>query len=217
MTSLVDLGFQKGIIAETIVSSCDSNGKPNAAPMGVMLKNPNQLAIRPYVTSLTYKNLQTTKTAVVNLTDNPNLFYMTAIKQVNPNGKLPSDLFETTKTVSAPRLKKADAFVEVTVEKSGLFAPDRAEFLCIVKQIEAVKIKPQVYCRAQFATIEAIVHATRIELFLKGTEQQQKNALQLMELVDVCNDLVNRTAPNSVYSEIMTDLTKRIESWRTQN
>ncbi|WNZ29404.1 MAG: DUF447 family protein [Candidatus Bathyarchaeota archaeon] len=216
MTTLFDLGFRDGIIAETIVSTYDSDGKPNAAPMGIVIQNTTHLFIRPYVSSLTYKNLQITKNAVVNLTVNPRLFYITAFKETNPNGKLPPELFQKAKTVSAPRLKMADAFIEVSVEKTGSFGSDRAECLCNVKHVETINAPPYAYCRAKFATIEAIVYATRIELFLKGNKQQQKQALRLLELVNICTDVVNRTAPTSVYSDIMADLTQRIDSWRNQ-
>lgn len=214
MTNLSDLGFRKGIISETIVSTYDSDGKPNAAPMGIVIQNAQQLLIRPYVSSLTYKNLQATKSAVVNLTFNPYLFYITAFKQANPDGELSSDFFVKAKTVSAPRLKTVNTFVEVTVVQTASFGADRVEFVCTIKHVESVNNLPQVYCRAHFATIEAIIHATRIELFLKGTENQQKQALKLLELIDYCKDVVNRTAPNSVYSDIMNDLTKRIGTWR---
>ncbi len=218
MTKLQDLGFRKRTIAETIVSTCDSNGNPNAAPMGVELKNNNQLVIRPFVSSLTYKNIHATKSAVVNVTFDPKLFYVTAFKEATPEEELSSNLiFEKGKTVSALRLESAKAFVEVSVKEQRSIGADRAEFLCDVKHLESEKILPVVYCRAQFATIEAIIHATRIELFLKGNEQQRRHALKLLDLVNACNDVVNRTAPSSVYSEIMEDLNQQIKSWRHTN
>ena len=214
MPSLNDLGFLKGSIGETIVSTYDSDEQPNAAPMGVVIENNEQLLIRPYHTSLTYKNLQAKGCAVVNVTSNPELFYVTAFKDVNPDGKLPRGLFEKAETVVAPRLGAADAAVEVLVAEVGSFGAERAEFLCNVQLVKASKALPKVYCRAQFATIEAIIHATRIKLFLRGNKQEQKQAIHLLELVNVCEDVVNRTAPNSRYSEIMADLTQRISLWR---
>ena len=38
MTNLDDLGFLKGSIGETIVSTYDVDGQPNAAPMGVVIE-----------------------------------------------------------------------------------------------------------------------------------------------------------------------------------
>jgi hypothetical protein len=215
LAGLVDLGFVDGLIMETVVSTSDSTGHYDAAPMGIV-KNKDQLTIKPFTSSSTYKNLKTTKCAVVNVTSDPKLFYITAFKETNPNGKLSPELFEKAKTIPAPKLRKADATIEVTVDKTSFSSSERAEFLCNIQHVTAPKIFPKVYCRAQFATVEAIVHATRIKPFLKGTEQQQKRALKLLELVDVCQDVVDRTAPNSVYSEIMADLNQRISIWRSE-
>jgi hypothetical protein len=214
MTNLYDLGFLKDTIGETIVSTYSSDGKPTAAPMGIVMKSNEQVIIRPFISSLTYKNIQTKKCAVANVTSNPELFYLTAFKEANPDGKLPPTLFQKAETVDAPRLRAADATVEVSVNETVSFSTERAEFLCNVKLVKASKKLPKVYCRAQFATIEAIIHATRIKPFLRGDKQEQERAFRLMELVELCQDIVNRTAPNSRYSEIMADLTGRISLWR---
>ncbi len=217
MITLDDLGFLKGSIGETIVSTYDVDGQPNAAPMGVVIESNERLRIRPYLSSLTYKNLQTKKCAVVNVTSNPELFYLTAFKEANPDGNLSPELFEKAETVDAPRLRAADAIVEVLVAETGSFSTERAEFLCNVQLVKASKALPKVYCRALFATIEAIIHATRIKPFLRGDKQEQERAFRLLELVKICSDIVNRTAPNSRYSEIMADLTQRINSWRNES
>jgi hypothetical protein len=217
MTNLDDLGFLKGTIGETIVSTYDVDGQPNAAPMGVVMKGSEQLVIRPYISSLTYKNLQTKKCAVVNLTSNPELFYLTAFKEAATDGKLSPDLFEKAETVDAPRLRAADSIVEVSVTETASFGAERAEFLCNVQLVEASKELPKVYCRAQFATIEAIIHATRIKQFLRSDKQEQERAFRLLELVEICQAVVNRTAPDSRYSEIMADLTQRISLWRSES
>ena len=217
MTNLYDLGFLKDTIGETIVSTYDADGQPNAAPMGVVIESDERLLIRPYISSLTYRNLQAKRCAVVNLTSNPELFYLTAFKEANPDGKLSPELFEKAETVDAPRLRTTDAFVEVLVAETGSFNSERAEFLCNVKLVKASKALPKVYCRAQFATIEAIIHATRIKPFLRGDKQEQERAFRLLELVEICSDIVNRTAPNSRYSEIMADLTQRINLWRNES
>jgi hypothetical protein len=217
MTNLSDLGFFRDTIGETIVSTYDADGQPNAAPMGIVMENNKQLIIRPFISSLTYKNLRTKKCAVVNVTSNPELFYLTAFKEANPNGKLSHKLFQKAETVDAPRLRAADATVEVSVNETGSFSSERAEFLCNVQLVNASKKLPKVYCRAQFATIEAIIHATRIKPFLRGNKQEQECAFKLLELVEFCSDVVNRTAPNSRYSEIMADLTRRISLWRKES
>jgi hypothetical protein len=210
------MGSVDGLIMETIVSTSDSTGHYDAAPMGIV-KNKDQLIIKPFTSSITYKNLKTTKYAVVNVISDPKLFYITAFKEASPHGKLSPKLFEKAKAVSAPKLRKADATIEVKVNKTRILSSERVEFLCDIQHVDAPKIFPKMYCRAQFATIEAIVHATRIKPFLKGNEQQQKHAVKLLELVDVCQDIVDRTAPNSVYSKILADLNLLISIWRSES
>jgi hypothetical protein len=217
MTNLDDLGFLKDTIGETVVSTYDADGQPNAAPMGVVIESNERLLIRPYISSLTYRNLQAKRCAVVNLTSNPELFYLTAFKEANPDRKLSSELFEKAETVDAPRLRAADSTVEVSVDETRSFDSERVEFLCNVQLVTASKALPKVYCRAQFATIEAIIHATRIKPFRRGDKQEQEHAFRLMELVEICSDVVERTAPNSRYSEIMADLTQRIHLWRKES
>jgi hypothetical protein len=215
MAKLADLGFQKEVIVETVVSTYGEDGKPNAAPMGVVMENAQRIVIRPYTSSLTYKNLQSRRCAVVNVTSNPELFYRTAFKEANPEGKMPQEWFEKAEVVNAPRLRKADALIEVSVVDITSLGAEKIQASCDVKLIKAERILPKVYCRALFATVEAIIHATRVKAFLNFGKQEQ--ALKLLETIGVCRDIVNRVAPNSPYAEIMADLTKMVDSWRARS
>ncbi len=211
MTSLTDLGFSKGMIVETIVSTYGRNGKPNAAPMGAVMHNNQTITMKVFHSSQTYKNLLSTKCAVVNVTSDAELFYNTAFKEANPT--LESGYIKA-QTVNAPRLKSADATIEVSVSSLTPLEGEKTEAKCNVELINAVNVSPQVYSRAQFATIEAIIHATRIRVFLNGDDKQRKQASHLLELVNVCRNVVNHTAPNSQHAKIMSKLNAMIESWR---
>jgi hypothetical protein len=215
MTTLTDLGFSKGAIVETVVSTYNADGQPNAAPMGVTMESAQRLVFRIYTSSLTYKNLQAKRCAVVNVTSDAEVFYRTAFKEANPNGKLPLEWFEGAETVDAPRLRAADAHVEVAVADMAPLDAERAEVLCDVTLIKASTVLPRAYCRALSATIEAVIHATRVKVFIGHADRQkQEQALKLLETIRQCHDVVNRVAPRSRYSEIMADLTQRLDSWR---
>ena len=214
MAKLPDLGYAKDLIMETIVSTFNKNGQPNAAPMGTVMKGNEQIAIKFYDTSSTLKNLISNKCAVVNITSNIDLFYKTAFKEINPQGTLPREWFESAKTINAPKLRLAEATIEVAVATIKQIDSEKTETTCNVKFIEAAETLPQAYCRAFPATIEAIIHATRVKVFLAGNEKRKAQAMKLLETIASCNDVVNHTAPNSHYAEIMTDLTKLIDSWR---
>jgi hypothetical protein len=217
MTELADLGFSRDMIAETIISTYDAQGQANAAPMGVTIKNARQIVLRIYTSSLTYKNLQVKRCAAVNIVTDPDLIYQTAFKYNETKSSLPREWFEKAELVDAPRLRKAEAHIEVAVDAIKPLKDGRAEITCEVKLIRASKVLPKVYCRALFATIEAIIHATRVEVFMKhGDREKKKQALKLIELIAECNNVVNRVAPNSRYSEIMDDLAEHINSWRVE-
>jgi len=217
MIKITYLGFSQGVIVETIVSTYNSDGQANAAPMGVTINSPQQVVLRIYTSSLTYKNLQSNKTGVVNVVHDPDLFYKTAFKEVNPSGTIPQDWFEKAKEIEAPKLRAADAYIEFTVAEIKQIDPERAEVMCDVNHIKAAKIFPRAYCRALFATIEAIVHATRVKAFMTPENRKKREqALKLLEQIKECNDIVKHVAPNSRYSEIMTDLNQRINSWRVK-
>ena len=218
MTKITDLGFSEGAIVETIVSTYNADGQANAAPMGAITKSPQRIAIRIYTSSLTYKNLQSKRCAVLNLTSDPEVFYRTAFKEANPNGMVPQDWFERAKTVDAPRLRTANALIEVAVADIMPVDAERAEVSCEVKLVQASSVLPKAYCRALSATIEAIIHATRVKAFVtRADKQKREQALKLMETIRECHDVVNRVAPTSRYSEIMADLNQRINSWRIKD
>jgi hypothetical protein len=216
MAKLTDLGFSKGAIVETIVSTYNMDGQPNAAPMGAIMENEQRIVIKLYNSSLTYKNLQTKKCAVINVTSDVEVFYRTAFKETNPDGTLPQEWFEKAETVNAPQLRMADATIEISATDMTPIGAEKTEAQCDVKLVKAAKTLPKAYNRALPATVEAIIHATRVKVLISD-EQEQKHVSKLLEMIEDCNDVVNRVASNSRYSEIMTDLTKRVDSWRAKS
>jgi hypothetical protein len=154
--------------------------------------------------------------AVVNVTSDVEMFYRTSFKEANPTGKIPAEWFEKAESVDAPKLRLADATLEITLTKTKLVDAERIEALCDVKLVAATKTFPKAHCRALFATIEAIIHATRVKAYVNGDENQKAQARKLLENIAHYRDVVNRVAPNSRCSEIMEDLTKRADSWRVK-
>ena len=215
MAKLTDLGFSKGTIFETILSTYNRDGAPNAAPMGAIMQNPQTISLNLFNSSATSSNLKANKCAVINLTGNIEVFYKTAFKEANPDGKLPQEWFEKAETVNAPKLRLADSTVEVSFVNMEPVGAEKTKFTCNIEQINAANMCPQVYCRAMSATLEAIIHATRVKAFVKDDEKKEQVS-QLLQTIGNCNDVVNRVAPNSTYSAVMADLMKRIDSWRNK-
>jgi len=212
---LTDLGFSKNMIAECIVSTYNLDGKPDAAPMGVIMEDEQHLIINFFNSSTTCSNIKANRCAIVNLTSNIELFYKTAFKEANPEGNLPIEWFEKAKAVNAPKLRLADATIEVSVIDITPIGTVKTRAVCNVELVQATRKFPKVICRAMDATLEAIIHATRVKAFLND-EGKQEQVRKLSFLIDNCSDVVNRVAPNSVYSSVTADLIKRIDSWRTK-
>jgi hypothetical protein len=216
MIKIEDLGFAKGVICETIVSTYSKHGIPNFAPMGVIKLDQKKIMIKIYKTSNTYKNLLTNCCAVVNLCSDPSMFYMSAIKEVKIENKKFLDLFEKGDLVNAPKLKSADATLEVVVVE---FTEENLEKVKIVFEVKSIKGKrcfPKVHCRAFSATIESIILATRIRFYLVGDQLQKKQANKMIEKVMWLKEIVKRTTPKSKQADIMSDLIRRIESWKAK-
>lgn len=215
MTQLSDLGFVKGEISETIVSTYNAKGEPNAAPMGTTMVGENQLAVNIFNSTKTFQNLQTSRCCVVNVTSNIDIFYRTAFKEANQGGHLPLEWFQKAQAVNAPKLRMSDAAVEGSVCHIGPIDSDRSQTVLDAEHTVAKESLPKVYSRAFGATLEAIVHATRVKVFINNKNEQEK-VPKLLTLISNSSDVVLRTAPNSRYAEIMADLNRRIASWRTE-
>ena len=102
MKKLEDLGFTKGAISETLVSTYSNQGYPNIAPMGVINLDQKKIMIRIYKSSNTFKNLKAKRCAIVNLSSNPAFFYKSAIKEANYEDKISTDYYERGTFVDAP-------------------------------------------------------------------------------------------------------------------
>lgn len=212
MVKLSDLGFLKGAVVETIVSTYNRDGSPNAAPMGATLKDEQHLAINLYNSSITLANIKSSRCAVVNLTGNIEVYHRTAFKEANPDGVLPREWFAKAEAVNAPKLCLAEATVEVSVADLAATDAEKTRAVFTVELVQAERMFPQVYCRAFGATLEAIIHATRVEA-LASDRKEQEHVGELLRKIQDCNDLISRVAPNSPYSAVMADLMKRIDAW----
>jgi hypothetical protein len=215
MVKLTDLGFRKGMCCETIVSTYNHDGTSNAAPMGLKLLDEQHLLMSIFNSSSTCRNLKEKKCAIVNLTNDIEVFYKSTLKEVNHGGKVPGDWFVKADLVEAPRLRSADAVVEVSVAHLEHEGKERTQFSCKVERITADCKVPQVYCRAMPLTLEAITHATRVKAFI-NLPDKQKEASKLIDTIQNHAYVVERVAPNSDYTRVFEDLQCRIDSWRVK-
>jgi len=163
MRDLESIGMKKGLLYETIITTEDINGKPNAAPIGVICKGKGEIIIFLHEGSHTLENIKVTKRFVVNILKDPTLFVKCTV------GDLSIDYFDKYK--SDFYIKNTEAFFRAMVTdfneifKKDELGPSRisiikAEVDEIIKKVDYV----EPLNRAIFAVIEALIYLTRIDV-----------------------------------------------------
>lgn len=156
------------LIIESIVTTLDSEGQPNFAPMGVEWGDPT-IVLKPFLETTTFRNVQATGTAVVNLTDDVLLFARSAIESPTfpavPADVVPGLVLEaacswrelelTTMDATPPRSR-----IEMRVRHAGF----RREFIG--------------FNRARHAVLEGAILATRVHLLPAGQIRDELTRLQ---------------------------------------
>lgn len=185
------------MIVETILSTLDENSRPHFAPMGVVWGE-NELIVRPFRTTHTYRHLLATGHAVANITDDVLAFVESALGDVT----LPH--FQA-KVVPGVVFSGACYWRELRVI-SAAGSPERAEVCCQV-----------VHCgwqrdflgfnRARAAIIEAAILATRLHLL---DEAEVKAELDRYETI------VLKTGDEPEYAALQR-VRDYIRKWRHEN
>ncbi|WP_298522730.1 DUF447 domain-containing protein [uncultured Methanobrevibacter sp.] len=124
------IGMEKGKQYETIITTHNSEGVQNAAPIGVICSGPDKVVCRIFKGSHTLDNICSQREFVVNITHNSELFYKSTL------GNLPEDQF-----ISDDSIKGIQAYFkcEVTSLKQAVKRSDP-----IKKKDEAIVIKADV-------------------------------------------------------------------------
>ncbi|MEW6231004.1 MAG: DUF447 domain-containing protein [Chloroflexota bacterium] len=140
------------MIIETIFSTLDASGRPNFAPMGV-LWGEEEVTVRPFRSTHTYRNLLATGYGVANVTDDVLAFVQSALEDVAlphfPARCVPGVVFQG-----------ACYWRELAVVAAG-GGEERAEVLCRVVG-KGWQRDFLGFCRARSAVIEATILATRL-------------------------------------------------------
>ena len=163
MVDLYSLNLEKGLHYECIVTTRNKDGTPNAAPMGIICKGPDQVVLRLHEGSHTIANVKRDKKFYVNLSRDPLLFTYSLIGG-------PSDLKFAEETHGFS-LENADAsfFGEVHHEKEIVKENDAmgenitVMFHSQVSDIKQEKKEFEPLSRAICGILEALVNLSRVK------------------------------------------------------
>ena len=206
---LDELGFSRGCIVETIVTTRRPDGSPSAAPMGITRTGPDILEIKPFKSSATYRNLLTSPEACVNVTNDPELFLVTAFKR-EIREEFARPLIQDDLSLEA-----AEATVFVEVLSCRDISEDRGCFVARAHSIEVHRPLPRVFSRGRAEAIEAIVHSTRVETYLRMG--RRLDVEKLNKRFSECKEVVERvSSPDSAELKVIRTLETLIGRWREE-
>jgi len=160
------------MILETIVTTQDPAGAVNCAPMGVEWGE-DEILIKPFLETATYRNLRSTGVGVVNLTDDVMLFAQAAILDVQ-FPVVPASV------VRGMVLEAACSWREFEVRDIDA-TPPRARVVTTVVH-RGVLREFLGFNRARHAVLEAAILATRTHLL--PAEEIRLEFARLQTLVD---------------------------------
>ncbi|NVM28240.1 MAG: DUF447 family protein [Candidatus Helarchaeota archaeon] len=202
---LAKLNLIPNYIYETIVTTYNvEDNLPNAAPMGIMLLDEQKVVISPFVTTQTFKNIKTNKAAVINFTQDLEIFYRSTFSEMRP--KLPEIVFEKANEVEAPVLKDALAFLEIRAQEIQI-ERDRSKIIGEIARWVATASPFHPLNRGYNLVLESLVHATRIIAF----KDDMRKVTTLKNLIKRYQEIVEKVAPTGKLTKLMVRIQNVIE------
>jgi hypothetical protein len=180
------------MIVECIVTTVALDGTVNVAPMGVEWGE-DSLVLKPFLETVTYRNVSATGVAVVNVTDDVRVFARAAIS--NPSyATVPADV------VRGVRLADCCSWREVEVASIDPTPPrSRIDARVVHRGTQREFIG---FNRARHAVLETAIYATRVHMLAHDFLMSEVARLQV---------IVDKTA-GPVEHEAMALLTEYIRS-----
>jgi len=160
------------VIIESILTTMDAAGTVNFAPMGVEWGE-EEIVIKPFLETATFKNLSATRAAVVNLTDDVLLFARAAISS-------PQFPAAPAAVVRGAVLEAVCSWRELEVRAIDATPPRSRVVTAVVHR--GFRREFLGFNRAKHAVIEAAILATRTQLL--PPDQIRDEFARLQVIVD---------------------------------
>jgi hypothetical protein len=212
LDNLNSLHMNKGQMYETIITTKTANGlnsddkvnkvpKNNAAPIGVLCKNPEQVVLYLYEGTHTLKNIDDYGEFIVNITQDPLIFTKSTL------GDVDEDHFADYKGI--PYFKNTDAFFVARVEntkeitrKNGFGSSKMSIITANVEEVVQFKDTMPLN-RGIYAVVESLIHYTRLEL---ADDQTRANYWQRIKEMNRVAQKVGSTQEKKALQEIIKNI-----------
>lgn len=187
MIDVEDFGIHEGI-SEVIFTTLSPDGIPNAAPMGLHRKG-GRLFARIY-NSKTLDNISSKPTVAANITDDPVLFVLSALSDIE------AGRFEFV--YGFPVLKNAHGWIIFDCKCKKGKNVSVVELKPIKGKINQLKLQP--VNRGFNAVIEALIHATRYVAL--GEQKYLENIEYYSNIVKKCGGAREKEAMRLLFELI---------------
>ena len=176
---LSEIGMDKGQQYETIITTTDKNGNPNAAPFGIRILDNDKIQLRIFEGGNSIKNIKEKEEFIVNITENPLMFTLATINTI-PEEYLTKIEKSTKRNNELFYLTNTDAYFicEVETLKTAFREnnPIKDTEINIIKA-NVVELNINNKCvkpinRALSALIESLVNYSRISIVDGSTQKQ---------------------------------------------
>jgi len=160
------------MIVEGVVTSIDSSGQLNVAPMGPIVHGDfESLTLRPFQTSTTFQNLQQTRSGVFHVVDDVTLLAQTAVGQLTDEPETrPADIIDGRVLADCCR------WFEFRVTDCDV-SDQRAALQADI--VATGEVRPFFgFNRARHAVLEAAILATRVHRLDKQMITDQLDVLK---------------------------------------
>jgi len=158
------------MIIESIVTTVAADGTVNVAPMGVEWGD-DTLVLKPFLETVTYRNVTATGVAVVNLTDDVRVYARAAIS--NPEyATVPADVVRGVRLADCCSWREIEV---VTIDST----PPRSRLDCrVVHRGQAREFIG--FNRARHAVLETAIYATRVHMLAHDFLMSEVARLQVI-------------------------------------
>jgi hypothetical protein len=183
-------GIWEGI-NEVIVTTVSSDGKPNAAPIGI-IRHDGKLTVRVYKGSQTFANIMETGLLAANMAYDPVLFVRSALSDVS------EDMFEFITTDDArnfPVIADCSAWMLFKAEHNSGGNVLVVELDTVTGTIRHQEIRP--VNRAFNAVIEVAILATRYKVF--GNEKYLMQMKSYSTIIYKCGGSTEKKAYDLIF------------------
>lgn len=184
MLDLHSVGMRKGMLYETIITTINPDKTPNAAPMGVICKDKDEIVVYLHEGSRTVKNIKNNRDFIVNILKDPLVFVESTMGNLKADNFLEFKDNYTIKNADAYFLAKVNDLKDI--ERKDQFGIDKSTIIrADVEEIVVNNDCVEPLNRAIYGVVEALVYLTRKEMISGETEKLYN--LRMKEISRIVN------------------------------